>query len=88
MIDTAVYTAHNDPGHGWLEVPASLVTALDVHPSEYSYRSRDGGTLYLEEDCDAPTFIRAYEVKYGTVHVVDMYHNRDCFVRSLPRVTQ
>jgi hypothetical protein len=55
-----------DPGHGWLVVPME-----DVHTAgcaeqitAYSYQSRDGQTAYLEEDCDAGTFIDATGIEY------------------------
>ena len=48
-----------DPGHGWLHVKRA--TALQimgpdfVRLTRFSYQR--GGTLYLEEDCDAPLFM-------------------------------
>lgn len=36
----------------------ALVKASGVTVSQFSYRT--GNTAYLEEDCDAPRFIRAY----------------------------
>lgn len=44
-----------DPGHGWVAVKRSFmvkvgVNLLDITP--YSYQSKTGKTVYLEEDCD------------------------------------
>ena len=56
------YTLHYGPSHGWLEVPAAALMAVQLTPgafSEYSYIETKGPgnyTLYLEEDCDAPVF--------------------------------
>lgn len=48
-----------DPGHGWLHVKRA--TALRVMGPDFVRLSRfsyqRGGTLYLEEDCDAPLFM-------------------------------
>lgn len=48
---------HSDPSHGWLEVPIKLIDELGVKVSTYSYRH--GTDAFLEEDIDAPNFIRA-----------------------------
>lgn len=52
---------HVDPGHGWLEVPASEVKRLGLETiiSGFSHRSPDGATWYLEEDCDMTIFLAA-----------------------------
>ena len=47
---------HSDSGHSWLRVPASFVLAVGFEPSTYSYIN--DGFFYLEEDCDAPEFIK------------------------------
>lgn len=52
-------TFHEDAGHGWLEVPVTLLTALGLTPgdfSECSFISKDEKNVFLEEDCDAPKF--------------------------------
>lgn len=49
-----------DPGHGWLRVPLQLCEGLDI--SGYSYVDTAKGVAWLEEDCDAPLFLRAYGV--------------------------
>jgi hypothetical protein len=48
-----------DSGHGWLEVPQSEVVASGAKISAYSYYDPVTGMAYLEEDCDAPAFLRA-----------------------------
>ena len=57
------YTFYSDAGHGWLKVSIEEVKELNVKVSKYSYRKNH--TLYLEEDCDAPKFLEAYESKFG-----------------------
>lgn len=54
------FVFHEDAGHGWLEVPYNIIVILKLQDkiSGYSYRKND--LVYLEEDCDAPLFIKAY----------------------------
>ena len=54
-----------DAGHAWLAVKAGELVSLGIaHKiTEYSYVK--GGTVYLEEDCDAAEFIRAYTERHG-----------------------
>jgi hypothetical protein len=53
------YIFHTDPGHGWLAVKRKEAERLGIIDkiSQYSYQR--GGTIYLEEDCDASLFINA-----------------------------
>lgn len=52
-----VVTQHIDPAHSWVEAPRALVDTLGIAASisVYSYEAADG-TLFLEEDSDAPLF--------------------------------
>jgi hypothetical protein len=80
---------HTDPGHGWLEVPRTLAVALHIIPriSHYSYRSHDGDTLYLEEDCDAAVFVEAAKAQGFVIKTVERNSpSADSFIRSLRRV--
>lgn len=57
-----------DPGHGWLRVSPADVYAVGLtkaHFTPYSYRTPDDKYWYLEEDCDAGLFLRAYERHAG-----------------------
>ena len=53
------YNFYSDPGHAWLEVPLTEICHLNLADkiSSHSYINR--GFAYLEEDCDAPIFIKA-----------------------------
>ena len=50
---------HADPGHGWLKVPRRTLTDLGIADKITSYSYQRGQWVYLEEDCDYSTFIRA-----------------------------
>lgn len=53
-----------DPGHGWLEVPKSLLVELAIQDKITDYSYQKGTMAYLEEDCDMTTFMQAcYEHK-------------------------
>ena len=79
--DTFKYHWIADPGHSWLCVPLNEVQASGFKPSEFSFKS--GPYALLEEDCDAPGFLRHTERltqinTYPTKHIEE-------FNRSLPR---
>ena len=56
-----IYTFISDPAHGWLTVSLAELQDLGIagNISQFSYMSTSKGVAYLEEDCDAPRFIRA-----------------------------
>jgi hypothetical protein len=62
----ATIAFHEDGGHGWLQVPHSVLKALKIQDkiTEYSYRDAVNG--YLEEDCDLSTFMRALRIESGS----------------------
>ncbi len=78
-------TYHQDPGHGWLEVPMALLRewGLSDGITEYSYRH--GDVAYLEEDCDAGVFMRTAKARGVEVRLVESHTNGDSFIRRLGR---
>jgi hypothetical protein len=74
------FTFYNDPGHGWIMVTDDDLKAVDLKPSMFSaggqYVQRQSGQrIFLEEDCDAPQFLRAWEAKFGKPTLKDVYLN-------------
>jgi len=59
------YTFHHDAGHGWLEVNCTDLVALNITTKITPYSYQKGNKVFLEEDCDLSTFIRAYEERFG-----------------------
>jgi hypothetical protein len=55
------YTFIVDPSHAWLRVSLRDLefSLIKNQISKYSYKS--GSHVYLEEDCDAPKFLKAME---------------------------
>jgi len=59
------YVFHSDPGHGWLAVRKTELAFLNIADKITPYSYAKGDTVYLEEDCDAGEFVKAYEAKFG-----------------------
>lgn len=81
------FTFHTDPGHAWLEVSVAELTRVGLAPSDfsaYSYQHLD--KVYLEEDCDAPSFIQTYEKRVGKFHCFDLHTEYDHWIRRLKRI--
>jgi hypothetical protein len=60
------YRFFADPGHGWLEVPRAEVVESGAKISAYSYYDPATDRAYLEEDCDAPAFLAATGMDWGS----------------------
>jgi len=82
------YRFHCDPGHGWLQVDWSDLKNLGLNPTDFSrYSYRRGNQFYLEEDCDAPKFVAAYETAVGARPAFEEIHtNNNSFIRRLPPI--
>jgi len=81
-----------DPSHGWLCVPHNDVISAGLTAADFSRYSfvraeRTGTRYYLEEDCDAPKFITAYEAKHGVkVKFAESFCNSPSLIRRLPSI--
>lgn len=73
---------HTDPGHGWLQVPVSLVREAGIKVTGYSYYCNKTENVFLEEDCDAPKFIR-YLTENKIEHTIKDSYEENSFVRNL-----
>ena len=63
LEDNMKFPFYMDPGHGWLKVPMRLLKELGIEPRITAYSYRRGDFAYLEEDCDATTFVKAMEAR-------------------------
>lgn len=78
------YRFHDDPGHGWLEVPLADIRELGLESQISSCSYTDGANVYLEEDGDAPRFINAYKARFGEApRETSVSHNGDAPCRRL-----
>ena len=61
------FTFYTDPGHGWLRVKRRDLELLGIQKdiSPFSFETPGKTVVYLEEDCDAGTFIKAYKERWG-----------------------
>jgi hypothetical protein len=69
---------HDDPGHGWLQVPIRLLVDLHlvdrISTCSYMYDK----IAYLEEDKDAGTFLHAMKLKYPEIEIdIRTIHSND-----------
>lgn len=81
------FTFYSDPSHGWLKVSRADALALGFTAKDFSRFSyiADGGTLYLEEDCDAGKFLAAFEAKHGKPTIKESHCNGQSRIRRYRR---
>ena len=77
------FTFHSDAGHGWVEVPMAVLKELEIADKITSYSYLRDKTAYLEEDCDAGTFLKAYAAKHGATPKIETQWSETSFVRGL-----
>lgn len=83
-----VYTYYQNPDHGWVRVPLAELRDLGFQPSTYSYV--DGPWAYLEEDCDAPAWIKARAAAGCPVAretLREVHQNGESHIRDMARYT-
>jgi hypothetical protein len=82
-----IFTRFYDPCHSWLKVTSNDLYNASLKPSDFSSCSYKGSDcFYLEEDCDLPKFLKAFESFHGKVIINDVFTNNDSFVRNLPSI--
>lgn len=50
---------YSDPGHGWAKVHVDHLADYGILEKITSYSYQRGSWVYLEEDCDLSTFVKA-----------------------------
>jgi hypothetical protein len=74
------FNYHTDAGHGWLEVSLSECLANGLTPEDFSrFSYRSGDALFLEEDCDACVFDKAYQKTQGLKLETTLRHSKTTF---------
>jgi hypothetical protein len=56
---TKSYDLYEDPGHGWLKVRRAELESLGIADQITPYSYERGEYVFLEEDLDLSTFLRA-----------------------------
>ena len=84
------YTFHSDSGHGWLAVKAKELKEFDLIKkiSSYSYISKSGKMVYLEEDCDMSLFREKLKRKGVLYMFVEKYKDGQSHIRKLEEFSE
>jgi len=76
------FTKLNDPGHGWVSVPRTILHEMGIADQVSSYSYQKAGRVYLEEDCDQ-SLLEARAAELGiTINIIDTHHDND-YVRNM-----
>ena len=79
-----VFHIYADPSHAWLKVSFDDLRALNLRRwqfSQYSYVNNN--SMFLEEDCDAGLFVKAYnEVNGKSPHMRFHHSNKRSKIRG------
>ena len=78
----------SDPSHGWLLVPVKMLALVGMTPASFSrFSYRKGDTVALEEDCDAPRFMDAWQQQHPDtpVEFFEVTRELPAYVRGWPR---
>jgi len=83
----------SDPSHGWLQVGWNVIDEMksmeagivDEIPDISSFSYHDSNYMYLEEDRDAPLFLKLLDSKGIGYTFTEFPTNEDSFVRNLER---
>lgn len=85
-MNKLTFTFYTDPSHGWLEVPFDVLAKVGVVEEITQFSYMDEVNAYLEEDCDASTFMEAFFRKYGKEAFghTEQHSNRSSSIRRKP----
>lgn len=78
------YIYHQDPSHGWVEVPMAELRALGIAGRISPWSYRDGETAYLEEDDDASLFLDTMRARGTPAELVVLRHEYSPVRNYLP----
>ena len=84
----STFTFHYDSGHAWLAVNYKDMKAAGLEPKDFSsFSYYQGVTYFLEEDCDATTFARAWEARFGYPSIKEVDDGDRSPIREMLRNT-
>ena len=83
-----IISFESDPSHGWLVAPIDEIRAAGLSITDYSFINRDTGMVYLEEDCDAMTYINHLNKNKIAFTVSETHIDDDHPARSYERWPQ
>ena len=76
------FTYFVDPGHGWVKVPKKVLEKLGIADKITAYSYQRGEFAYLEEDCDASTFVLAMREQGIEPVFVESYSDNSSKIRN------
>ena len=78
----------NDSGHGWLQVTRTDLTKLGIEKSISPFSYQNDEFVYLEEDSDMGTFLKAYQTVVGAEPTIfDTYVAAESEIRKYESYT-
>jgi len=87
------HTYHEDAGHAWLKVPKSVIIMFGIADKITGYSYEYAGQVYLEEDQDAITYLKAlfseglntetYK-QFHQLYIKEINDGDESNIRSLP----
>jgi hypothetical protein len=72
----SVFTLYVDNGHAWAKVPREMLVQMGIVKDITHYSYQRGDYVYLEEDGDLDTFVKAYPMIDITFNVVRSARSR------------
>jgi len=80
------FSYYQDPGHGWVKVQRKLLADLGILNQITGCSYQHGKFVYLEEDCDAGLFFKAFEKQNGSKpETVSKHTNKRSRIRGYQR---
>lgn len=76
------FNKYDDPGHGWLKVPRSLLKKLGIKSQITSFSYMKGDDIFLEEDRDMSLFIDSMKEAGNTVEIKVFTMNKQSKIRE------
>ncbi len=75
MFNKRRFMFFQDPGHGWLRVKYDDLQMLGLVNDISTYSYQRGRWVYLEEDSDAPKFLKTWRRLYNYEPVITSMHS-------------
>ena len=73
---------YQDPGHGWIKAPKSLLQRLGIAGDISAYSYMRGDCAYLEEDCDAERLLAAAGRAGLVIQLKPLYSQKSSKIRG------
>ena len=81
-MKTRTYDVYADPGHAWMRVPRAHLIELGILSQITHYSYQRGDWVYLEEDQDISTLMRAMAARGVAVKYREHHTDRASRIRG------